>query len=123
MTETHHPDKPVEGLYKRRMVRGGPWVPVHIAKHCKCTIGGGDDNKIHAWNEDCDRNPPLTALISGVMLEDANQHFSYCCGQEISQQEYDHLLGLGDWAEKHADQDPYANPDQAIDPSKIKSLF
>ncbi len=123
MIEPLHPDRPVAGLYRRKLVRGGPWVPVHIDKHCKCTIGGGDDNILHVWTEDCDRNPPLTALISGVMIEAADQHFTYCYGHQIDQEEYDQLLGLCDWAEEHAEEDPYANTTKKIDPSKIKSLF
>lgn len=123
MSGSLHPDKPVVGLFKRRLVRGSPWVPVHIAKHCKCTIGGGDDSNLHVWNEDCDRNPQLTALISGVLIEEAEKHFAYCYGQQINQNEYDHLLGLCDWAEEHAEEDPYANTEQKTDTSKIKSLF
>lgn len=123
MTEGLHPDKPAEGFYKRRLVRGGPWIPVYIAKHCHCTIGGGEYHNLHIWSDGCDRNPPLTALISGNMIDPAEKHFTYCFGHSIDQEEYEELLSLCKWAEENAEEDPYANTGQKIDHSKIKSLF
>lgn len=117
-TEPDH-NTPQVGYYKRKLVKGGPWVGVHIERHCIC-----QDQDLHVWNDDCDRYPhELTARVQGVMIEDAQRHWLYCMANPITEKQYNHLLNLQDWAEEHAPRDPYARTDQAIDHMKIKSLF
>jgi len=118
MTDEPHFEDPQEGYYRRKMVRNGPWVGVHIARHCVCR-----QHPRHVWNDDCDRYPHITALLQGTLLEDAEIQWTYCRSNEVTKEEYDHLIKLQDWAEEHAPDDPYAKTTLPIDHMKIKSIF
>lgn len=123
ISQPAHISKPEPGYYKRRLVRGGPFVPVRIVRFCMCTVGGGGDNARHVWDDRCDRYPPLTAVIDGALEEDALKHWVYCAGNPITRDEYDHMLSLRKWARSSAPDDPMGSPDKRIDPMKIASLF
>lgn len=109
-----HDDEPQEGCFKRRMVKGGPWVPVRIWWHegerdeagdlledegFRCLVKGRPESPYDAW----------VRLLPSPF--------------EISEDEYHYLLRLCDWAEAHARNDAYANPRKAIDLNTMPPLF
>jgi len=116
-------DKPEPGLYKRRLVRGGPWVTVWIDRFCTCTAADNYDGKRHIWTSECDRFPPLRALVSENRFEDLDEQWTHCAGNRISLSEYLHLNNLKEWAQRHAPDDPFANPSKPANNLSIPSLF
>lgn len=109
-----NPARPEPGFFKLRLVKGGPWVPASITRPCTCTIGG--DRPPHEWKETCDRFPTLAGEIN---REEGDIYQIWAYGREISEDEYNHLTALCEWAEKHAPHEPEANPYQAIDPMSM----
>lgn len=78
--------KPVAGFYKRRMVRGGPWVGV------KLWFGPPADP---VTGEPLDRSPRWQALVAGVESEPYEAWIS-CCGHPITEDEYRNLTSTAD---------------------------
>lgn len=115
-------ETPVAGFYKRKFIRGGVWTGIHIERHCKCSINGGEDQPSHIWNETCDRFPELSALVDGFSIESAENHFMYCFGHEITEAEYRQLVKMSEWSERNDPEDPHASK-KAVNHMKIKPLF
>jgi len=112
---------PVPGFFKTRMVKGGIFVPIRVARLCTCSVG---DFKQHEWSEACDRYPQeLTAFVNGrrAYLEEVWARLIFL--QEIDQAEYNFMLKDAIWCEENAPEDPKANPTRAINRNKIKSIF
>lgn len=101
-------DSPREGYYRTRMVRGGPFVPVHI------WYGPPHDPET---GEIMDRSPRWNALRNGDPC-DAAEVWNWCCAHPINETEYHYLLRLKEWAVQHAPNEPEANPVQTIDPRR-----
>lgn len=76
--------KPVAGFYKRRMVRGGPWVGV------KLWYGPPADP---ITGEPLDRSPRWQALVNGIDAEPYDAWVS-ACGHPITEAEYSTLTGV-----------------------------
>lgn len=114
-------NKPLPGHYKRRLVKGGPFVPVHITRQCHCTPFGGPDNLAHEWSDNCDRYPPLMAWVNG---EEADPYdiWSWCAKCPISAVEYKKMMLTKDWAETVPNA-PEARPREAIDMFTAPPLF
>ena len=106
--------EPQPGFYKRRFVRGGPWVPVRIWWHEAARDESGD------LLEDED----FRCEVSG---EPANAYDQWVklmpVPAEIDETEYNYLLRLGGWAREHAPADPYADPKRSIDLNQAPTLF
>ncbi len=103
---------PIEGSYRRRMVRGGVWVPVRI------------------WIEDGDRDDAgylmSDQIIRCTLAGEAADPFAewlHCCDQPISKAEHDYLLAVLRHAAEHAPHMPEAQPRRPIDLNSMAPLF
>jgi hypothetical protein len=88
------------------LVRGGPFVPVHIWH------GPPHDP---ATGEALDRSHRWQALVNGDH-RDASEIWNWCCGNPITEADYRHMLAVKDWAVSHAPTEPEANPYQSVNP-------
>lgn len=79
--------KPIAGFYKRRLVRGGPWVGV------KLWFGQPVDPS-DPTNE-MDRSPRWQALVAGVEAE-PYAAWTSCCNHPITEAEYHSLTSTAD---------------------------
>lgn len=92
------------GWFKRKLVRGGVFVPARI------------------WvvQEVC---PETGELLSDELMQcevngafaDPEDAWSWICAYPISEQEFRFLEASSQWAREHAPQEPMANPYQRID--------
>lgn len=104
---------PLPGYYRRKLVKGGVWVPVHI------------------WIEDGDRCPETCALMSDQIIRctlageaaDPFAEWLHCCDQPISRAEHDYLLAVLRHAAEHAPHMPEAQPRRPIDLSTMPPIF
>lgn len=93
--------KPIAGFYKRRMVRGGPWVGVKL--WFAPTADPTDPTN------EMDRSPRWQALVNGLDAEPYDAWVSGC-GNPITEAEYGRLIGIED-------------PHQALDWKRGKPVF
>jgi hypothetical protein len=77
--------KPIAGFYKRRLVRGGPWVGV------KLWFGQPVDPS-DPTNE-MDRSPRWQALVNGIEAEPYDAWIG-ACSNPITEEEYCRLIGV-----------------------------
>lgn len=106
MPMTNHPSIPTIGYYWRRMVRGGPRVPVVFY------IGPATDP---LTGDTCERGWQMRCIVGGRANEDPLEHWTYCCGNPIDAAEYEHLLAVNDWAASHAPDEPEARLNETMD--------
>jgi hypothetical protein len=114
-------NKPEPGFFKLCMVKGGPYVGAQI-EH--------GPSKDPETGEPLDRSWLWKAWINGRLAADPSPDPMYAgvfriwhFAQEITEKEYRYLLGIKDWAEKSAPNDPAANPMQPIDHLKTPIPF
>jgi hypothetical protein len=108
--------------YAVRLVKNGPRVPLKIA-----CISAQDPET----GEDLDRSPVWRAWRNGDEVDifhaiidfDGLTMLPVVKGETIDEREYEHLLRLKQWAEKHAPDAPEANPRRPIDLGRMPSLF
>ena len=118
----HRIDRPVEGFYRTRLVKGGPWVAARIFRTCCCTIGGGDMNVIHDWTPDCDRFPRLRCEVAG-RERDAAEAWPSLLGNPIPESEWRYLRDGAEWDRRFNPVSPHARPTEPIDLNRMPSLF
>jgi hypothetical protein len=109
----NHVSNIVAGFYKRRLVRGGPWVPVRL------WYGPPNDP---VTGEELDRSHRWQALVNGEEA-DPDETWIGCCGNPIDAQEYGYLLAMKNFATNHAPELPEASPRQPINLGSMKPLF
>lgn len=105
-------DRPIPGWYRRRLVRGGPWVPVLI--YWRCPMG-----------EDClplDRSPVLLCQVAG---EDADPYaqWSHVAGNPISAIDYEVMVRQRAWDIRYDPASPAANPKVRVDIRALPPAF
>jgi hypothetical protein len=100
-------DEPHPGFYKRRLVKGGPFVPVQI------WIEGDRDDAGELVDDE-----RILCSVNGREA-DAVDNWMYCCVHPISEAEFDYLTSLSSFARVHAPREPLANPKKKIDPLKF----
>lgn len=93
------PDKPEEGYYQTRLVRGGVFVPVHLWKE-------GEEWKALLDGE------PYTGDILHLWV--------WCMGRPVPEHEYEYLLARGRHARRWTPEAPAANPHQPVDWLRVK---
>ena len=109
--------EPVAGHYRRRMVKGGPWVGV------KLWFGAPADPET---GDPLDRSPRWQAEQAGKVIagDDAIQNlWTSCCREPITEAEYKFLLADAAWCKENAPADPLANPTKPIELGSMPSLF
>lgn len=97
-------EDPEPGFYKRRLVKGGPWVPVHIWIERELDEAGDliDDERV-------------MCTVDG-RLAAAADHWTYCAAHPIKEAEFDYLTRLSTYAKERNKREPLANPRKRINP-------
>lgn len=113
MKPHHDIARPVAGHYRRRLVRGGPWVPVRI------WYGPPADPET---GEELDRSPRWQAQV-GDEIRDGVEEWPSCCNNPIDAAEWRYLMAERDWCREFAPDEPAANPTKPIDLGALKPLF
>lgn len=94
--------EPQAGFYKRRLVKGGPFVPVHIWIERELDEAG-----------DLLSDEVVKCTVDGV-LADVDSHWSYCCARPITEAEFDYLSRVSSYAKANDTREPLANPRRRI---------
>lgn len=94
---------PHAGYFKRRFVRGGPWVAVEIA----LIRPVGEAGELLA--------PEYFAAWQDGKEADACEVWLHCCDHPISEKEFRYLTGATRWDRAYAPHHPYANPGRKVD--------
>lgn len=99
-----HPDEPQAGWYKRRMVKGGVYVPAKIWLFSETDIGTGEllDDEIFQCEIDGQRADP-------------QEQWSYLASNPITEAEFNYLTALREHAVRHEPDHPMSDPRQAVD--------
>ena len=92
------------GYFKRKLVKGGVFVPARI------------------WMVQ-DIDPETGELQSDELLQcevngayaDPEEAWSWICSNPITEQEFLYLEAAGEWSRRHAPAEPMANPHQRVD--------
>lgn len=134
------PNNPRPGYYAYHFgVRGpngryqkGPRVGARVWRACTCTIHGGPDGAEHAWQDDCDRHPPLICDVDGIRYDPPLNRADvpmiekvelYSEDEPITEAEYRYLLDAAAWDRAHQPGAPAANPTKPIDLLNAKPIF
>lgn len=110
---TAHVSIPTAGLYKMRLVKGGPWCPVRLWR------GFGADP---VTGEILERCWMWRAEING-RENDIDRAWPWCAGHRIPQSEYDYLLAVHGHAAKYAPHLPEARPREKIDLHRLPPVW
>lgn len=105
MTPRRLVGEPVAGHWRRRLVKGGPWVGVITYYACPMDPESG---------EPMQRSRPLLCQVDGEQAEAIDQ-WSWIAGQPITPKEYAYLRALGNYAFQFEPNHPAAKPRQPID--------
>jgi hypothetical protein len=96
------------GYYKRKFVRGGPWVPARIFLR-----------QIVDDNGDLTEDELMICIVDGRAV-DPDQHWISLCDNPITKEEYDAMARAAKHAKQHDLDAPIANPRDAIDLLTVK---
>lgn len=99
--------EPRAGFYKRRMVKGGPFVPVHIWIERELDEAG-----------DLLSDEVVKCTVDGVLV-DVSAHWTFAAGNPISEREFDYLSRVSAHAKARNPREPLASPRRKIDPLKF----
>lgn len=102
------PDEPQAGFYKRRLVRGGPWVGARIWREPEIDFvtekpGGRDILQCEVGDR---RSDPLA-------------EWPRLCSHPIPEAEYRHRTATAKWTKDYAPHEPEARPDQPINWNRV----
>ena len=96
-------DIPEPGFYQRRLVRGGPFVPVRIWIDQEI----GDDGELTG-------PPTYRAEVNGRPARIEYQ-WPWCADEPIAEADYRYMIDRARWAEHHGPNDPAADPGKPVD--------
>jgi len=117
-------DRPQQGFYVIRLVKGGPLVPARIWRPCACTVPNGDDaidpNALHEWRETCDRFPHLRGEIDG---KHADLWMVWTSGRPTTEANWRYMTDVSRWARAHAPHEPEAQPRETVNLAAIPPIF
>ncbi len=113
MTKPIDINEPKPGFYRRRLVRGGPWVPALIFWE----YGDVDDESGHKLSDDV-----LHCYVNGQKRNPYTE-WVFLGGQPITEAEYRFMVDDAAHARAHRQSDPKATPDQPIDLGKMDPIF
>jgi hypothetical protein len=91
------------GFFKRRLVRGGPWVPCRIWLYAEIDDAG-----------ELVTDEILQAEVAGEYA-DPDDLWSFVAANPISESEFKFLSATIEWSQTNAPHEPMANPRQAVD--------
>ena len=98
------PRDPQDGFYKRRLVRGGPWVPARIWRAPEIDFISGKETGF-----DIVRCEVMGKPRNPVAQWDALGRLP------ITKADFDHLMAVGNWAKQYAPNSSEAKPEAPID--------
>lgn len=110
---THRVDRPIPGWYRRRLVKGGPWVGARI------WFGPPFDP---VTREPLDRSHALRCEVNGEQV-DVYDAWTWLAGEPITETEFRYLEALREHAIAHEPDLPAANPRRRIDPLRTPLPF
>lgn len=113
MTKPIDINEPQEGYYRRRLVRGGPWVAGCIWWE----YGEIDQESGHKMEDDV-----LRCLVNGLPRNPYTE-WLYLAKEPITEAEYNFLVDDAAHARAHRPEDPKATPDAPIDLNKTPPIF
>jgi hypothetical protein len=117
VTERPYIDQPRAGCFRTRLVRGGIFVGVRFffdeAGHMRVEV----DGRTHRIEKGIDGAPDQIVLLDPLEV------WPWCCGQEITEREFQFLARRRQWAHEHAPDHPAANPREPIDLTKLPPRF
>lgn len=90
------------GWFKRKLVKGGPFVPARIW----LVQDVGEDGELLD-------DELLQCEVNGQYADPVDQ-WSYLCGQPITEAEFQYMEATRIWAEQHAPEHPQAKPRERI---------
>ena len=97
--------EPHVGFFKRKLVRGGVFVPCEIRMVQEVCPETGE----------LIADEYLDCLVNGIR-HDPHEEWLWLCANPITEAEFKYLTGLRDWAAWHSPNDPAANPTRRLDP-------
>lgn len=109
--------KPVAGYYRRKLVKGGVWMPVKLWFGPPLDPDTGEElDRSHRWQAmDGDR------LVAGEA--DIQDIWTRCCREPINATEYFYLVKDREWCRENAPHLPEANPTKRVDLGSMQTLF
>lgn len=109
-------DRPEEGHYLTKLVRGGIAVGVRFYYDA--------DGYMRVEVDGCTGKPFRRDDGSVVeLLYDPLEVWTWCCGKPIPEREFNFLVRRREWAKQHAPDHPAANPHKPIDLNKLPPRF
>ncbi len=96
-------DTPQCGWFKRKMVRGGPWVPCRIWLYAEIDDAG-----------ELVAPEILQAEVAGEYA-DPDDLWSFVAANPITEAEFKFLSATIEWSQTNAPHEPMANPRERID--------
>ena len=100
-------EDPECGWFKRRLVKGGPFVPARIWMYQPTDESG-----------DLIGDEVMQCEVNG-QFADPHAQWSWLCGEPITEQEFNYLTAALKWSAENAPNEPMANPRQPIDWLKV----
>lgn len=100
--------EPECGWFKRKLVKGGPFVPARIWL----------DQWIDEATGELLDDERLQCEVNG-QYADAEEQWPWLCGNVITEAEYNYLTARNAYAAWYSPDEPAANPRQAIDWLKV----
>ena len=113
MTKPININEPQEGFYRRRLVRGGPWVPARIWWE----YGEVDQESGHKMDDDV-----LHCLVNG-RRRDPYREWLWLAKEPITEAEFNFMVDDAAHAKAHRPNDPKATPGKPIDVGKMDTIF
>lgn len=104
--------EPMCGYYRRRLVRGGVWVPVAIWL----------EQEIDPDTGDLLADEVMRCAVAGREA-DPHEQWTYIAGQPIPHAEYEYLVANQKWAAEYAPESPAAQPGRKIDLNSLPPVF
>lgn len=99
-------NKPVPGYYKRKLVKGGVFVPVRIQQVASQPDG----------------SPVWVCEVDGELVDDVFEQWVWCAPCPISETEYRYMLADSQHCKRYLPNDPKANPRKSVDMTKMEPI-
>jgi hypothetical protein len=109
-------DTPQAGFYKRRFVRGGPWIA------CKLWFGAPTDPYT---GEELERGHRWQAMVDGKLVTDETvvlETWIGCAGNPIPAEEYERMIAKSGAAVYSEPTAPEANPRNRVDLRALRPI-